>query len=134
MTRRLAALLVVFSLAAATTLAEPGKISKEKILWRGKERIYSLFVPTGVASGQKIPLLLTLHGSGRDGESLVSKWKDMAEKEKIILAGPNSSDSAHWNSPLDGPLFLRNVIEDVAAKYPIDGRRVYLFGHSAGAV
>jgi poly(3-hydroxybutyrate) depolymerase len=78
--------------------------------------------------------VVTLHGSGRNGETLVSKWKDIAEKEKIALVGPDSSDSVHWGSPRDGPLFLHDVVELVAARYPIDGRRVYLFGHSAGAV
>ena len=40
----------------------------------------------------------------------------------------------HWASPQDGPLLLRDLVEEIAAKYPVDPRRVYLFGHSAGAV
>jgi poly(3-hydroxybutyrate) depolymerase len=127
-------LAVVALLAADAASAEPGKISKEKIAWRGKERISFLYVPTGVAPGQALPLVVCLHGSGRDGEPILSKWKDLAEKEKILLAGPNSTDSVHWGSPQDGPLFLRDVVEHISAKYPVDGRRVYLFGHSAGAL
>ncbi len=132
--RRLSGLLVVLFLTAGTGLADSGRITRERMSWRGKERVYYLFVPTGVAPEKKLPLLLTLHGSGRNGETLVSKWKDLAEKEKIVLAGPDSGDSVHWGSPGDGPLFLHDVVENVAARYPIDGKRVYLFGHSAGAV
>jgi poly(3-hydroxybutyrate) depolymerase len=121
-------------LLAALGSAEPGKVSKEKVSSRGKERTYFLYVPKDASSEQKLPAIVTLHGSGRNGETLVSRWKEKAEKEKIILAGPDSADSVHWNSPGDGPLFLHDILEQVKEKWPIDARRVYLFGHSAGAV
>lgn len=126
----------VFVLLFASTggAAEPGKISKEKISSREKERIYFLYVPKDVSPEQKLPLILTLHGSRRSGEALVSKWKDKAQIEKVVLAGPDSADSIRWNSPGDGPRFLYDVVEQVKARCPIDGRRVFLFGHSAGAV
>ncbi len=123
----------VFLFASAAGAAESGRASKEKIVWRGKERTYSLFVPAGIAPDQKLPLILTLHGSGRSGETLVSKWKEKAQVEKIVLAGPDSADSVHWTSPSDGPLFLHDLADEVMTKAPIDGR-VFLFGHSAGAV
>jgi poly(3-hydroxybutyrate) depolymerase len=68
----------VFVLFFASTggAAEPGKISKEKISSREKERIYFLYVPKDVSPEQKLPLILTLHGSRRSGEALVSMWKD----------------------------------------------------------
>jgi poly(3-hydroxybutyrate) depolymerase len=78
--------------------------------------------------------MVTLHGSGQDGETYVSAWKELAEKEKIVVVGPASNDSIHWTAPEDGPLFLHDVVDQVAAKHAIDGRRVFLFGHSAGAV
>jgi poly(3-hydroxybutyrate) depolymerase len=109
------------------------KISKEDFL-EGKDRAYFLFVPTGAAPERKLPLLLTLHGSGQSGETYVAAWKDVAEKEKIVVVGPNSDDSVHWSSPQDGPLFLHDVVDQVAGRQAIDSRRVYLFGHSAGAV
>lgn len=135
MARKLAGTAAILSLAVATLLsAGPGKISKEKMLWRGEERTYYLYVPAGTPPDARLPLLLTLHGSGRNGESLVSKWRDLAEKEKIVLLGPNSGNPAYWTSPGDGPLFLHDLVEQVETRYPIDPRRVYLFGHSAGAV
>ena len=124
----------VLLLAAAAAAGETGKVSKEKISFKGKERTYFLFVPPGAAPERKLPVLVTLHGSGQNAENYVSAWKDLAGKETIVVVGPASSDSIHWASPEDGPLFLHDIIEQVAAEHPIDGRRVYLFGHSAGAV
>jgi poly(3-hydroxybutyrate) depolymerase len=78
--------------------------------------------------------LVTLHGSGRNGLSLVEKWKDLAASEGLIIAGPDAQNSQGWNVPQDGPEFLHALVEELKAKYPINPRRVYLFGHSAGAV
>jgi len=75
-----------------------------------------------------------LHGSGRDGLSLVEKWQDLADQEGFILAGPNSMNSEKWNSSDDSADFLREIVEQLKAKYSIDPKRVFLFGHSAGAV
>src|SRR5438132_2250344 len=124
----------VLLLVAAAAMGEPGKVSKEKISWKEKERVFFLFVPTGAAPERKLPLLLTLHGSGQSGETYVAAWKDFAEKEKIVVVGPDSDDSVHWTSPQDGPAFLHEIVDQVAAKQAIDSRRTYLFGHSAGAV
>jgi poly(3-hydroxybutyrate) depolymerase len=121
-------------LAPAAAAAESGKTTKDKIPWKGRERTYFLHLPQGTASDQKLPLVLTLHGSGQDPGSLVSKWKDLGDKEKIILVGPKATEPARWTVPADGPLFLHDLVEAVKARYSVDGRRVYLFGHSAGAV
>jgi poly(3-hydroxybutyrate) depolymerase len=131
---RFAALVAGALLLASASPGQTGKITKERIAWKGKDRVYYLFVPAGAAPEKKLPVIVTLHGSTRNGETLVSKWKDMAEQEKIVLIGPDSADPVHWASPADGPLFLHDVVEHVAARTAIDPRRVYLFGHSAGAV
>jgi poly(3-hydroxybutyrate) depolymerase len=125
---------VILLAAGAARAAEPGKISEEKITSKGKARTYALYVPTGAPADAKLPVLVLLHGSGGRGERIVSIWKDEAQKQKIILAGPDSTDQVHWASPADGPLLLHDIVEEIASKHPIDRRRVYLFGHSAGAV
>jgi len=126
-------LLLVSLLSPVSSLAAPSEIVKEKIVSQGKERGYYLFVPDSVKAGTPAPLLVLLHGSGRNGHSLVEKWKDLARKEGIILAGPDSTDSSRWAVPIDGPEFLYDLIESLKSKYPVNPRRVYLFGHSAGA-
>jgi len=108
------------------------KITKQTIEFGGKKRAYYLYVPDNVAS--KPPLLVTLHGSGRDGLSLVEKWKDIADQEGFIVAGPNALDPAQWSATDDSADFLREIVEQLKGKYSIDTKRVFLFGHSAGAV
>ena len=106
-------------------------VTKERMKSNGKTRVYYLYVPSTVKS--PAPLIITLHGSNRTGVTLVEKWKDYAKKEGIILAGPDSTNLAMWSSPQDGPDFLYELVEELKTKYPINARRVYLFGHSAGA-
>ena len=122
-----AALLLVASFAHAA------KIEQRTLTSKGVKRTYSLFVPDSVTKDHPAPLIVTLHGSGRNGKSLVSSWQSLAEKEGIVLAGPDASDFLGWAMPVDGPVFLHDVVEDVKASVPIDEHRVYLFGHSAGA-
>ena len=76
----------ILLLVAAAALGEPGKISKETISWKGKDRVFFLYVPTGAAPERKLPLVLTLHGSGQSGETYVSAWKDLADEEKVVIA------------------------------------------------
>jgi poly(3-hydroxybutyrate) depolymerase len=132
--RRTGLVLAALLFARAGAAASDAKMVARTLASGGKSRTYVLYVPASVAADRPAPLLLTLHGSGRDGKSLVSRWQDLAEKEGIVLAGPDSTDSQHWISPADGPAFLRDVVEDARAVHPIDVRRVYLFGHSAGAL
>lgn len=121
----LAVLLLALPLFAA-------KVEKQSLRSRGKERTYVLFVPDGLDAAKPVPLLITLHGSGRNGASLVDRWKALAEKEKFVVAGPDSTDSQFWAAPEDGPALLRDLVESVRAKAPVDAKRIYLFGHSAG--
>ena len=123
-------------LGTRTTLASDtakAEIRRETLTSAGQTRTYWLFVPESRTEAPR-PLLVLLHGSGGNGERMVKPWKDLASMEGLVLAAPDSSDSAQWSSPLDGPNLLRDVVTAVAAITPIDPKRVYLFGHSAGAV
>ncbi|HTF37833.1 MAG TPA: alpha/beta hydrolase-fold protein [Blastocatellia bacterium] len=126
----LLALILVPSQAAAA----PDKVVKDSITSQNKKRSFYLYAPDSVKSGTPAPLIVLLHGSGHNGLSLVDKWKDFAAKESIIIVGPDSMDPARWASPVDGPDFLHDLVESIKSKYTIDPRRVYLFGHSGGAV
>jgi poly(3-hydroxybutyrate) depolymerase len=119
---------------AAASASRAADVTKETVASRNKTRVYYLYVPSSIPAGSPAPVLVTLHGSTRNGKELVDLWKDVADQEGIVLAGPDSTDAVHWASPQDGPLLLRDIVDAVAAKRAIDPRRVYLFGHSAGAV
>lgn len=100
----------------------------------GEERSYALYVPEDLEPDARVPLLIALHGSGRDGESIVAPWVRLAKNEKILVAGPESLDNSMWASPQDGPDFLLDLIAHLKQTYPVDPRRIYLFGHSAGGI
>ncbi len=108
-------------------------IVKKQLMSEGKKRSYYLFVPKTVSKNKPAPLLVLLHGSGRDGKILVEHWQELAEQEGIILAGPDALKSSTWSVPNDAPQFIYELVEELKSNQPVDSRRVYLFGHSAGA-
>jgi poly(3-hydroxybutyrate) depolymerase len=125
-------LALLFLLALSATALGAAKPEKQTITSLGAERTYYTLVPEKLAA--PAPLLLLLHGSGRDGMSQIDEWKTLAEKEGIILIAPDSANSREWSMNTDGPEFLHDVVEAVRAKHAVDGTRLYIFGHSAGAV
>lgn len=124
-------LALVVSLAMVRSVPAD-KITKESIVTGGRTRNYYLYVPPG--AGDAMPLIVLLHGSGRRGDSLAEPWKDLAKKQRIVLVAPDSLDPQVWRPRDDGPDFLYDVVESVRKTQKIDARRIYLFGHSAGAV
>ena len=126
--------LIAFSLAFSMQVFAGNEIAKKQMISNGKDRSYFLFVPSSIKQDKPAPLLVLLHGSGRDGKILVEHWQKLAEKEGIILAGPNALRAANWSIPNDAPQFIYDLVEELKSKHSIDSRRVYLFGYSAGAV
>jgi len=129
-TRRLGAILVAALALAAPAVA--ATITKETLRIDPASRTYYLFVPDSVGA-EPAPLVITLHGSGRDGRPLVELFRDVASKQRFIVVGPDATDRRGWQVPADGPAFLYFLIDAVKAKHAVDARRMYLFGHSAGA-
>ena len=77
---------------------------------------------------------MAFHGSGRNGDSVVEKWAKLAQKERVIVVGLDSLDPQQWRIPEDGPNAVWELVEALGTQLPVDPARVYLFGHSAGAV
>jgi len=123
---------IVLLLSCSSSIAKDD-ITKELITSNGKPRAYYLYVPSTIKAETPAPLIIMLHGSNRTGVTLVEKWKDYAKKEGFIIAGPDATDLRGWGSPQDGPDYLHDLVEELKSKYPVNPRRVYLFGHSAGA-
>jgi len=131
-TRRTITLALLLGFVPAGVLAQ--KITKESIVSEGKKRAYYIYVPKSLPKETPVPLVVLLHGSNHVGLSLAEKWNTLAEREGVIIIAPDSADSSHWSVPGDGPSFLHELVESIKTKYPINPKRVYLFGHSGGAV
>jgi len=99
----------------------------------GQPRAYRLFVPDGFGRTGPAPAIVLYNGSGSSVDGLIDPWKDVARKDGVILIGPDAFQSGAWRIPQDSPDFTGEVVEEVKAKFPVDPRRVYLFGHSGGA-
>ncbi len=122
----------LIGLSARPVLATPPDVVHDTITSGGRKRSYYLFVPDTVKA--PAPLVVLLHGSGGNGKVLIDRWQDLAAKEGFIIAGPDSDDPSAWVLGKDGPDFLHDLVEALKLKHPINPRRVYLFGHSGGAV
>jgi predicted esterase len=119
--------LIAFSFASAS--ARP---QKQTLSFSGEKRTYYLFAPSALVG--PAPLILLLHGSGHDGMSLIEPWEEIAEREGIILVAPDSVDPQEWDYRKDSADFLHAVLDEVEARISVDTRRIYLFGHSGGAM
>lgn len=106
------------------------KITKLSFDFSGHARVLYVVVPEKQGP---MPVIVLLHGSGRNGEIMAQAWKDLAWREGFIVAAPDAFGSTGWGSLVDPPDFFRAVVDQVKAIHAIDESRIYLFGHSAGA-
>jgi polyhydroxybutyrate depolymerase len=99
-------------------------------------------------SGQTYPLLLLLHGYGSSAaqQDRYLGMSEVALKRGYVFAAPNGTVSGSsrrfWNASeaccnfeantIDDVAYLRKLIEEITARYAIDPKRVYVFGHSNG--
>ena len=133
MAKRITLLTIAILLCSLSAHASE-KIVKESFVSQGKSHTYYLFVPANLPTTSAVPMILMFHGSGGNGLSVIEKWADLAAKEGIILVGPDAQDYQGWGGTGGDTDFLRELVETLKAKYPVNPRRIYLFGHSAGAV
>jgi poly(3-hydroxybutyrate) depolymerase len=122
--------IVLCALPLALPASAKDKITKLSFDFSEHARVLYVVIPEKQGP---MPVVVLLHGSGRNGEIMAQAWKDLAAREGFIIAAPDAYESAGWGSPVDPPEFFRAVIDQVKAIHPVDESRIYLFGHSAGA-
>lgn len=86
------------------------------------------------ARDRQRPAIVLLHGSGRTGISMIDMWRRVADEHGLILIAPDSAMRSGWSPLADSAAFLARVIDQAEQTYPIDRDRLFLFGHSAGAI
>jgi len=113
----------------------------------GVTRSWYTYVPPSVGAAQgAVPLVVDLHGQGSCAmySPLYTGWLSKATEFGFLVAWPQALDepggaNAAWNAgPGYGEAndvdFLREMVGQVVATYPIDSRRIYFTGHSNGAM
>ncbi len=116
----------------------------------GVGRSYLLHTPTGWNRREPKPLLIALHGAFASPALFEhqSRFSTLADREGFIVAYPAGRDLfgrlRHWNAvhgvgmaymaDWHDSLFVRRVIEDVCGRLPVDATRIFLVGHSNGAM
>jgi polyhydroxybutyrate depolymerase len=111
-------------------------------------RPYKYKVPSGYDATQPTPLLILLHGLGASGElqSLYMGLAPLADSRNFLYAYPDGTQNLlgqrFWNatdfccnffgSTVDDVGYLTAVIDDMASRYNVDPKRIFLVGHSNG--
>ena len=111
----------------------------------GLERTYRVFVPPTLDRRRPVPLVMALHGGNNSVEDMVrtTGFDKEASAGEFIVAYPEATLRA-WNAgrccgsaPRRNPDdvgFLTQVLDRLAADYPVDRSRVFLTGVSNGAM
>ena len=107
----------------------------------GEPTPYALFVPTTYVPDQPHPLMVSLHGLGRQYDWLMGYqgMLDYAERDGFIIVTPLGYTRRGWFGSRDmgrtGELSEKDVMRVLALvreEFNIDDSRIYLWGHSMG--
>lgn len=92
------------------------------------------YVPASVAPlarGERLPVVVFLHGSGASPEVWRPFLDGPAEEAGVVVIAPAPADPFGWGIAEDSAT-VDEAVERLAAEVPVDRRRVGLAGHSAG--
>lgn len=112
-------------------------------------RTYKLYVPASrtQTSDERVPLIVMLHGCTQDPDDFAAgtRMNALADQHGFVVAYPaqeaHANGSKCWNwfrwqdqSRDQGePALIAGITREVAARYRIDERRIFVAGLSAGA-
>ncbi|WP_294225630.1 hypothetical protein [uncultured Shimia sp.] len=87
----------------------------------------------GPQTARPVPLVVLFHGRDRTGLSMIEMWYETARNNGFAILAP-TAPGGNWPYQDPSPQVLEKMITQLDATHLIDRERVYLFGHSAGAV
>jgi poly(3-hydroxybutyrate) depolymerase len=119
---------------------EPPRVKKirESIMVNGVERHYTLTIPATMMSSLGHPLFIGFHATGKESEGWLHEQTafdpHIADRKLIIVypETPQRRDWEHSESSSD-VAFFDALLAHLRAKYPINDRKLYTFGHVNGA-
>lgn len=107
---------------------------------------YRIYVPEGYNPGAASPLVVALHGLGGNEDSMFGDWYGitrLAESRGYIVVSPmgfrpDGGYGSGWGAATRKRQFSEQDVMEVLARmrgsYAIDPGRIYLLGHSMGAI
>ena len=115
-------------------------------------RPVALYVPSSYDGQTPMPLVILLHGFGGSGQEVEDwmRFRPLAEDRGFLYCYPDgslnvlgyrswqatdyASDAAAdlGGSLVDDAGYLRGVIEEIARRFAVDPKRIYVVGHSNG--
>lgn len=116
-----------------------------KLTVDGLPRTYHLWVPHAYDGSRRMAMVVLLHGWTSSGSQVAqySGFIAEAEREGFVLVAPDGlGDPPGWNvgwinlsrPGVDDVKFVGAVMDDVERQMSIDPQRVYVAGHSNGAM
>ena len=111
----------------------------------GITRSYVQYIPSTASAGNPVPVVVCLHGSALNGEYFAERtgFIRLAEEFGFIALFPTGSITTgitpQWNYTCsednwDDVTFIKTMVDTVAANYPVDTSRLYVYGHSLGGM
>lgn len=131
-------------------IPENAQFLKKSLNYQGSHD-YRLYVPSSyqekVAAGQRLPLIIMLHGCTQSPEDFAAgtRMNQLAEEHHCLIAYPSQPASANqnrcWNwfrtsdqhQGQGEPAWLAELTKTMVDDYAVDSSHVYIAGLSAGA-
>jgi dienelactone hydrolase len=122
------------SFAQAPRAGAPATLEKGVVIPRvacaaDTEQSYALYLPSNYSPDRQWPMIFAFDPAAR-GQVPVTLLKEAAEKYGYIVVGSNNSRNGPARPQVDA---ADAMMKDVAARFPLDARRVYTTGFSGGA-
>ncbi len=144
-------------LVLATGTACAAGLATHSLTVDGRERMYNVYIPAGYSSQQPLPAVIMLHGAGATGTGVIAEtgWDRKADQQGFLAVFPDAvradpssppgflTNPQLWNDGsgrgqsflggVDDVRFLDLLIADLAKRYAIEDKAVFLTGFSNGA-
>jgi dienelactone hydrolase len=108
---------------------KPGRIIERVVCKNNSDQTYALYLPSNYSSARSWPLIAAFDPGAR-GNLPVEHFKEAAERYGFIVCGSNTSRNGPMAPTGEA---AKAMLGDVAARFAIDDKRVYLTGFSGGA-
>jgi dienelactone hydrolase len=107
----------------------PGVVVRQVVVKAAPDQSYALYLPSSYDPGRLWPVIYAFDPSAR-GYQPVECFREAAEKYGYVLVGSNVSRNGPVPPSVSAGMAM---IRDSAARFSLDGKRIYATGFSGGA-